>query len=84
VDVIIEGEKKDGMIAVLCAGTSDISVADEAQATAEFLGSSVESVYDVGVAGLHRIVNANTNGINGTRYGKFLSCRMIIEVICIL
>jgi len=51
-------KKKNGMIAVLCAGTSDISVADEAQVTAEFLGSRVEAVYDVGVAGLHRIMNA--------------------------
>jgi NCAIR mutase (PurE)-related protein len=51
-------KKKNGMIAVLCAGTSDIPVADEAQVTAEFLGSRVEAVYDVGVAGLHRIMNA--------------------------
>jgi NCAIR mutase (PurE)-related protein len=58
--VIMAGapKKKTGMIAVLCAGTSDIPIADEAQATAEFLGSRVEAVYDVGVAGLHRIMNA--------------------------
>ena len=58
--VIMAGapKEKTGMIAVLCAGTSDIPVADEAQATAEFLGSRVEAVYDVGVAGLHRIMNA--------------------------
>lgn len=58
--VIMAGapKKKTGMIAVLCAGTSDIPVADEAQATAEFLGSRVEAVYDVGVAGLHRIMQA--------------------------
>jgi len=48
-----------GLIAVLCAGTSDMPVAEEAFATASFLGSKVEAVNDVGVAGLHRIVNAN-------------------------
>ena len=58
--VIMAGapKKKIGLIALLCAGTSDIPIADEAQATAEFLGSRVEAVYDVGVAGLHRIMNA--------------------------
>lgn len=58
--VIMAGapKKQNGMIAMLCAGTSDIPVVDEAQATAEFLGSRVEAVYDVGVAGLHRIINA--------------------------
>jgi NCAIR mutase (PurE)-related protein len=58
--VIMAGEsgKKTGMIAVLCAGTSDMPVAEEAMATALFLGSGVEVVNDVGVAGLHRLVNA--------------------------
>ncbi len=58
--VIMSGEpvKKNGMIAVICAGTSDISVAEEALATASFLGSRAEAVYDVGVAGLHRLFNA--------------------------
>jgi NCAIR mutase (PurE)-related protein len=58
--VIMAGgpKKRTGKIAVLCAGTSDIPVSEEAQATAEFLGSRVEAVYDVGVAGLHRIMNA--------------------------
>ncbi len=51
-------EKRSGMIAVLCAGTSDMPVAEEAAVTAEFLGSRVETITDVGVAGLHRIVNA--------------------------
>ena len=45
-----------GMIAVVCAGTSDIPVAEEAAITAEFLGARVERVYDAGVAGLHRIL----------------------------
>jgi NCAIR mutase (PurE)-related protein len=42
-------------IGVVSAGTSDIPVAEEAAATAEFLGNSVERVYDVGVAGIHRL-----------------------------
>jgi NCAIR mutase (PurE)-related protein len=50
---------RKGRITVLCAGTSDLPVAEEAVATAEFLGSRVEMVTDVGVAGLHRIVNAS-------------------------
>lgn len=58
--VITAGGKtgKAGLVAVLCAGTSDMPVAEEALATASFLGSKVEAVNDVGVAGLHRIVNA--------------------------
>lgn len=58
--VIMAGGSKEkrGRIAVLCAGTSDIPVAEEAIATAEFLGSRVETITDVGVAGLHRIINA--------------------------
>jgi NCAIR mutase (PurE)-related protein len=47
-----------GLIAVLCAGTSDIAVAEEAAVTASFLGSKVETVTDVGVAGLHRLADA--------------------------
>jgi NCAIR mutase (PurE)-related protein len=51
-------DKQKGLVAVFCAGTSDMPVAEEAAATAGFLGSRVETVHDVGVAGLHRIVNA--------------------------
>ncbi len=50
--------EKKGMVAILCAGTSDIPVTEEAMATASFLGSRTEAVYDVGVAGLHRIFKA--------------------------
>ncbi len=46
-----------GTIAILCAGTSDIPVAEEARITAESLGNPVASHYDVGVAGLHRLFN---------------------------
>ena len=48
--------KTAGYIAVACAGTSDIAVAEEAALTAETLGCKVERVYDVGVAGLHRLL----------------------------
>jgi NCAIR mutase (PurE)-related protein len=46
-----------GYIAVVAAGTSDLPVAEEAALTAAFLGNKVERVYDVGVAGLHRLFN---------------------------
>ena len=46
-----------GLIVVAAAGTSDISVAEEAAVTAETLGNNVERLYDVGVAGLHRLLN---------------------------
>ncbi|GIM31734.1 nickel pincer cofactor biosynthesis protein LarB [Paraclostridium bifermentans] len=46
-----------GKIVVVTGGTSDISVADEAYHTATFLGNDVERVYDVGVAGIHRLLN---------------------------
>jgi len=60
--IIMAGEpgKKKGLVAVLCAGTSDIPAAEEAYATASFLGSRAESVYDVGVAGLHRLMDARS------------------------
>ncbi|HEX3436125.1 MAG TPA: nickel pincer cofactor biosynthesis protein LarB [Pseudacidobacterium sp.] len=45
-----------GPVAVLCAGTSDIPVAEEAAVAAEYLGLRIERVYDVGVAGLHRLL----------------------------
>jgi pyridinium-3,5-biscarboxylic acid mononucleotide synthase len=45
-----------GTIAVVSAGTSDISVAEEALVTAEMMGNTVEHYYDVGVAGIHRLL----------------------------
>lgn len=45
-----------GTVAVLCAGTADIPVAEEAAVCAEVMGSNVERIYDVGVAGLHRLL----------------------------
>lgn len=48
---------KNGRILVLSAGTSDINVAEEAAAVAEAMGNKVERLYDVGVAGLHRLLS---------------------------
>ena len=48
--------KRPGFIAVLCAGTSDLPVADEAAVTADIMGNRVERISDVGVAGLHRLL----------------------------
>ncbi len=46
-----------GKIAVVCAGTSDIPVAEEAQVTAEVMGNEVVAIYDIGVAGIHRLMS---------------------------
>ena len=48
--------KHTGSIAVICAGTSDLPVAEEAAVTAEIMGNNVVRIVDVGVAGLHRIL----------------------------
>jgi pyridinium-3,5-biscarboxylic acid mononucleotide synthase len=62
-------KKKTGNVLVLTAGTTDIPAAEEAAVTASFLGSRVETVYDVGVAGLHRLMDAA---------GKIQNSRVII------
>jgi pyridinium-3,5-biscarboxylic acid mononucleotide synthase len=49
-----------GTIVVAAAGTSDLGVAEEAARTAELMGNEVERVYDVGVAGLHRLLGERT------------------------
>lgn len=51
------GKALHGKIAVCTAGTADIPVAEEAAQTAEFFGSKVERIYDVGVSGLHRLLS---------------------------
>jgi pyridinium-3,5-biscarboxylic acid mononucleotide synthase len=56
--VTIEKEphtKRPGTVAVVCAGTSDLPVAEEAAVTAEIMGNKVDRISDVGVAGLHRL-----------------------------
>ncbi|MBP2072779.1 MULTISPECIES: nickel pincer cofactor biosynthesis protein LarB [Thermoanaerobacterium] len=46
-----------GVIGVVAAGTSDLPVAEEAAVTAELMGNSVKRIYDVGVAGIHRLMS---------------------------
>lgn len=48
--------KNPGVIGVICAGTSDLPVAEEAAVTLEIFGNTVERIHDVGVAGLHRLL----------------------------
>ncbi len=57
-----------GKIAAVCAGTSDLSVLEEAQITAEVMGNQVEAICDVGVAGIHRLLNQR--GETGGRPGR--------------
>lgn len=50
-------ENTRGFVAILCAGTSDLTVAEEAAITVEAFGYEVRRFYDVGVAGIHRLLN---------------------------
>ncbi len=50
-------KKRCGFIGIVCAGTSDLPVAEEAAVTAEIMGNRVERIFDVGVAGLHRLLS---------------------------
>jgi len=63
--------ERKGKVAVLCAGTSDLPVAEEAAVTAERLGANVERIFDVGVAGLHRLLS---------RMERFADARAIVVV----
>lgn len=58
--------KKNGYICVVCAGTADIPVAEEAAITGEILGNKVERIYDAGVAGIHRLID-KVNLLNNSR-----------------
>jgi NCAIR mutase (PurE)-related protein len=60
-----------GIVLVISAGTSDIPVAEEAVVTAEALGSTTERLYDVGVAGIHRLLD---------RREKLFQARVLIVV----
>jgi pyridinium-3,5-biscarboxylic acid mononucleotide synthase len=55
-----------GLIAVVCAGTSDLPVAEEAALTAQLMGNTVELIADVGVAGIHRLL-AQQNSLKSAR-----------------
>lgn len=56
-DLLGDTDNGKSLIAVVTAGTSDIPVAEEAAVTAEFLGNVVDRIYDVGVAGIHRLLS---------------------------
>jgi NCAIR mutase (PurE)-related protein len=60
------GKPRAGLIAVVTAGTGDMPVAEEAALTAEAMGATVRRVYDVGVAGLHRLLRrrAELDGVH--------------------
>jgi NCAIR mutase (PurE)-related protein len=60
-----------GAIVVLTAGTSDVPVAEEAAVTSEVLGNKTERIYDVGVAGLHRLLG---------QYDRIRGARVIVAV----
>jgi NCAIR mutase (PurE)-related protein len=80
-----------GKITVVCAGTSDMPVAEEAQVTAELMGNQVEAIHDIGVAGIHRlmqnrerlcearvvIVCAGMEGALPSAVGGLVSCPVI-------
>jgi NCAIR mutase (PurE)-related protein len=55
-----EASEPQGHVAVICAGTSDLPIAEEAAVTAETFGARVTRLYDVGVAGLHRLLAVGT------------------------
>ena len=67
--ILVKRDRKKygkGKIAVVSAGTSDIPVAEEAVVTAEVMGNDVEHLYDVGVAGIHRLL-ANRDSLTSAR-----------------
>ena len=63
--------KQNGNILIITAGTSDIGVAEEAKVTASAMGSQIQTIYDVGVAGLHRVLD---------KIDQFRQARVIIVV----
>lgn len=63
--------RTQGVVLIAAAGTSDLPVAEEAAVTAQALGSTVQTVYDVGVAGLHRLLD---------KYALLVSARVIVVV----
>lgn len=70
--IIRKGQQKvEGNILVITAGTSDIPVGEEAAVTAEVMGNKVERLYDMGVAGLHRVL---------AQSDKLLSAKVVVVV----
>ena len=67
--IVLQRDRKlygKGKISVISAGTSDIPVAEEAALTADLMGNTVERIYDVGVAGIHRLL-AHRRAISQSR-----------------
>jgi len=60
-----------GTIVIACAGTSDLPVAEEAAVTADIMGNTIDRLYDVGVAGIHRLLS---------EHGRIQRARVIIVV----
>lgn len=52
-----QASERAGLILVICAGTTDIPVAEEARVTASIMDGKVETIYDAGVAGIHRLLH---------------------------
>ncbi len=72
--IVVEREplpRLSGRVGVICAGTSDLPVAEEAAVTLETFGNPVERITDVGVAGLHRLLAVR---------GKLEACRVLVVV----
>jgi len=70
---LVQGDicRGKGTVIVACAGTSDLQVAEDAAVTGEIMGNTIERLYDVGVAGIHRILS---------EHGRLQSARVIIVV----
>ena len=58
-------KEQKGLVAVVTGGTADIPVAEEAAQTAEYFGTKVERIYDVGVSGIHRLLAQTDKLIRG-------------------
>lgn len=71
ISVGLDQRKKSGRVGILCAGTTDIPVAEEAAITAEMWGAEVERHFDIGVAGLHRLL---------ARLDAIRRCRALVVV----
>ncbi len=84
-------KKLTGLVAVVSAGTTDIPIAEEAAVVAEVMGSFVERIYDVGVAGVHRVLSfkdtlskaktivavAGMDGVLPSLLGGLVSCPVV-------
>jgi NCAIR mutase (PurE)-related protein len=71
ITVMREVQRGKGSIAIVSAGTSDLAIAEEAAITAELMGNDTERIYDVGVAGIHRVLN---------EHQRLSSARVIVVV----